>query len=292
MFSLPANPEVNEILDGVPVVRMQDDANELAALISTFYDPVALELRNSDRHRTRLRALLSLSTKYQADRTRAHAVKFLESEWPKTLEDWFLHQSQMSERVRYSKLVRHYDFDYPAEHFFPEPAADLRLAIDFQVPSILPTLYYRLAISDTQIDFDQDFESQGSLSANWKLLQARDWMRVTRGKGHLLKAAELITDIVIQLPSPRCQEREACKKAVYAQAGAIHIWDASADFARQPDIIGKVFGILDSLESYASGSSFCCSCEYSFQESLRRFLNDTWEELADTFDLASEGEVA
>lgn len=39
MFAFPSNPQVNEMLDGVPVVRMPDDGDELAGLISAFYNP-------------------------------------------------------------------------------------------------------------------------------------------------------------------------------------------------------------------------------------------------------------
>lgn len=39
MFSLPANPQVNEMCDGVPVVEMADDVDDLEKLIGVLYSP-------------------------------------------------------------------------------------------------------------------------------------------------------------------------------------------------------------------------------------------------------------
>lgn len=38
MFSVPTNPEVNEVYDGVSVVRMSDNGEDLACLIGALYD--------------------------------------------------------------------------------------------------------------------------------------------------------------------------------------------------------------------------------------------------------------
>lgn len=38
MFSLPANPAVNELFEGAPVVQMTDDAAELTKLLAAMYD--------------------------------------------------------------------------------------------------------------------------------------------------------------------------------------------------------------------------------------------------------------
>lgn len=39
MFALPTTPAVNEVYDGVPLVRMPDDANDLASLLCVLYNP-------------------------------------------------------------------------------------------------------------------------------------------------------------------------------------------------------------------------------------------------------------
>ena len=39
MFTLPDRPSVNELYDGVPKVRLSDDADDLARLLAALYDP-------------------------------------------------------------------------------------------------------------------------------------------------------------------------------------------------------------------------------------------------------------
>lgn len=39
MFAFPAGPNINETYDGVPVVQMPDNPNDLASLIEVLYYP-------------------------------------------------------------------------------------------------------------------------------------------------------------------------------------------------------------------------------------------------------------
>ena len=39
MFAFPAGPQVNEMYDDVPVVRMPDDAADLVSLVRVLYNP-------------------------------------------------------------------------------------------------------------------------------------------------------------------------------------------------------------------------------------------------------------
>lgn len=38
-FSVPSSPEINELQDGIPVVRMPDDATQLSELLCACYYP-------------------------------------------------------------------------------------------------------------------------------------------------------------------------------------------------------------------------------------------------------------
>ncbi|GJE96781.1 hypothetical protein PsYK624_129870 [Phanerochaete sordida] len=291
MFSLPSDPAVNDTLDSVPVVRMPDDADDLEILVSTFYRPANLRYDKRDRHkRSELRSLLSLSTKYQVDALRAQAVRYLESEWPITLEDWFFHRASMSERSRYIKVVEGDDVGDPAENFFPEPATDLRLALDFDIPAILPALYYRLAIGNMAYDFGEYFDdSEEHLTANWSLLEARDWMRISRGKEHLFNKAGDLSMVFHNIPGDWCEQKQSCKASTEGQVAALRA-HRSVDFARRPDLVAIILEMLEDVSKtrYSFRPMYCIYCMHVVELKLRNAAKEIWGELAEIFSLLED----
>lgn len=286
MFAFPTDPSVNETLDGIPVVRMPDDAEELATFITLFYKPLSLK---RDMHgivsRTVLRHLLSLASKYQADSIREEAVAILTRAWPRTLSEWFVFRASMNQRIQ---TINHLDrdpWDDLPEKYFPEPVEDLRLAIDFEIHAIVPVIYYRLAISDPLLKFGEDFTEPEQLSANWKCLRADDWERLIIGKERLYNSSHwLPVQIPLIFPESSCKSRDVCTSVtVQLRDDLHHTFDAH--YTRRPDFIGEVYDLLDTPQRW---SGYCAVCAPSFIRLLKKSLHETWNTLSFTFDCNGE----
>lgn len=100
--------------------------------------------------------ILSMSSKYQVDHIRNTIIERLESDWPQSLFEWDLLEKRIkSVRDMYDALK----WRTPPEadssnsegevfiirHHFPEPCSAIRLAKQYDIPSILPSAFYRLA---------------------------------------------------------------------------------------------------------------------------------------------------
>ncbi|GJE89206.1 hypothetical protein PsYK624_053010 [Phanerochaete sordida] len=287
MFSFPFNPAVNETLGGVPVVRMQDDADDLELLVSAFYKPTKMRYDKRNRpDRSELRSLLSLSAKYQVDVLRAQVIEYLESEWPRTLEEWFLLKSQMSDRTRYITLAEGHEPEERSEKSFPEPAADLRLALDFKIASIVPALYYRLSISSVEFEFHDDIGEVHDLSADWNLLQAKDWKRLAVGKERLLRAVDELGIIYQYIPGNWCKEKESCKTVTEEQLRMLADRCRTCMGFEQADLVDLIFGMLSEVDKKRNSIGYyCLSCTYAVESQLRKKLKEAWDGLVETFKL-------
>lgn len=87
LFTLPQPTTDVEEYDGVPVVQMQDGANELRWLLLAEHD-TSSSLINTNTKIKILLSLLHLSTKYEVPHTRKAVVSVLESLFPPKLADW------------------------------------------------------------------------------------------------------------------------------------------------------------------------------------------------------------
>ena len=152
---------------------------------------------------------MKLATKYQVDGLRQRVVDIVEESWPRSFEEWIRFRGEFS--ALRQAFISTSDGLVNGRRFLdsvPEPAAAIRLARDFDVPSILPFAFYTLAgiTSDQQYEWDklQRDDNSERLSvhvraARWRLLDASDLLAVIRGREELaswmdLPVARLWTD--------------------------------------------------------------------------------------------------
>lgn len=98
--------------------------------------------------------LLDIAAKYQVDSVRPLVVDRIIEDWPTTLFRWLQQQAEVSTVVKIYDAGEDIAPDDPFDSLFPEPAAAIRMALDHNIPSILPAAFYALA----QIDFKNDWD--------------------------------------------------------------------------------------------------------------------------------------
>ena len=113
------------------------------------------------------------------DTIRTRAVEILEDSWPSTFNGWLRLKSELN-------TIRDVSLRDPDNLFngqivddcTPEPASAIRIAEDYDIPTILPYAYYRLAVMPISNDWDkfradEDLRSRlvnGERTARWTLV--------------------------------------------------------------------------------------------------------------------------
>ncbi|KAI0785498.1 hypothetical protein BC629DRAFT_1735552 [Irpex lacteus] len=185
---LTLSGDEQEQYDGVPRLRLSDDADDLAILFSAMYDIGSLHL--TPRHPDtplRLHGPTTLAQKYKATTVLTAITTRIIQDWPLTLADWLARQDEKRDVLA---MLRPYGYVDPKakpleEYSFPEPAAAIRFAMEFDCPSILPAAFYELAIANDA----QHREPTGSLTLasplvpiRWNLLSKPDLLRLISGE--------------------------------------------------------------------------------------------------------------
>ncbi|KAG6377978.1 hypothetical protein JVT61DRAFT_14774 [Boletus reticuloceps] len=174
----------DHLYEGVPLIHLSDDADHLGSVLEILYYQSDLPwMPRSPRYPELITPILDLLRKYGIARMYAQIVRHLESDWPQTLNDWDKLEKEITETKYYS------DADRMDDHS-PEPAAAIKLAHRFDIPSILPAAFYHLSRLSIQDDWDKTHTDPSirhptKRTAKWGLLSAKDFRCLLLGKAEL-----------------------------------------------------------------------------------------------------------
>ncbi|TFY73546.1 hypothetical protein EWM64_g10468 [Hericium alpestre] len=139
------------------------------------------------------RPVLALSTKYEITHLRQLIIERLEADWPQTLDKWDELEDAIASRREAYKWRPHTPC---VDDLFPEPASAMRLACDFNIPQILPPIFYhllRIPIANDWALFHKDDPRAtaeallgGERTANWDLLRKRELLLMLPSRQELL----------------------------------------------------------------------------------------------------------
>ncbi|KIP07405.1 hypothetical protein PHLGIDRAFT_423278 [Phlebiopsis gigantea 11061_1 CR5-6] len=299
MFSLPAAaPDVQEVYDGVPLVTLTDSAADLEALLRALYDPGALSLpRLNPNNPLKLTPVISLANKYQMDATRKRVVEILQDSWPSTFNDWLRYRSEMSiMREVSSRSPDHLVNGQVLDDSTPEPASAIRIAEDFDVPSILPYAYYRLAVIPVGHDWDKYRADEalrirlenGARTARWRLLQPRELMIIMSTKERLIcelrtiKRAFADYNAVCTRFAGRCSQVAKC---VESAGPMVNLWkhtilhDMLYTAAKHPNPLDTLEQLVETKPSWG----LCDTCSMVILRDIRRRQEEIWAFLSGMF---------
>lgn len=247
-----------------------------------------------------VRGVLKLAMKYQVDLIRTRIVQHLEEQWPTSPLAWLRlcndEKLYNEDCMRYLTLK---DGEY-AEDNFPEPASAIRLARDFDIPSILPAAYLKLLYADPILDWDvirkKKDTSHGRMihSARWSLLDQTDMLRLVQGRSRLVTCLPHVHR-VFMIRSQACRieddEDPDCHRIIvnqhneFAATRYSSFWTGVQE-AEKPDPIL----ILQKLRDAAADWKLCSSCTELFRSKVADEIKKIWDDLPRIFGLVSEND--
>ncbi|KAF9457883.1 hypothetical protein BDZ94DRAFT_1325912 [Collybia nuda] len=133
LFSVP-QPEDAERLDGCLWVELYDRPSDVFYFLSALYDGLYFNTPRADDFAA-IAGVLRLSTKYLVEVLRQRCLTRLSLDWPSTLAGWDQREHEATD-----SLGR-----YTPRESCPHPILLIELALDLDIPSVLPAAFYDLA---------------------------------------------------------------------------------------------------------------------------------------------------
>ena len=251
----------------------------------------------------KLRPVIKLATNYQIDALRQRVINVIEDCWPRPFEEWIRFNTEISvlRKVRLSSddaLVGGKAF---VDHV-PEPASAIRLARDFDIPSILPFAYYTLAGFHSGLPWYQSnqdnqwnfLRARVLRAARWQLLDANDLLLLIRDREELIASMKSIAqlwgggcraDLVLfaavercreSRPQSTCREKKELVREKWKEAISSYIQNV-----RNPDPLGMLEKMYDSHLSWC----LCQHCAERIMKHIRREQRGIWNQLDRIFKL-------
>ncbi|KLO13612.1 hypothetical protein SCHPADRAFT_940272 [Schizopora paradoxa] len=180
MFALPTQSTTSvdndDIMDGLPLIRMHDSAEEIEALLKYLYDPIRDVAFTRFRHPDfpqKSQVLLQLADKYGLDGIKSNLIELFKSHWPKTSAEW-AHTDAIRDTVKEKK----YTVDTWPEELLPEPISAALIALQYNVKEVLPSIIYELYRCPPSADWDQQARERQSFKpegrgARWKMANVK-----------------------------------------------------------------------------------------------------------------------
>ncbi|KAJ7187972.1 hypothetical protein C8R46DRAFT_1241492 [Mycena filopes] len=292
MLAMPPPASV-ELYDGVPLVRLHDDADALRYFLFFLYDArLTSNMLNARDFPLQLLGPVRLAKKYQIDWILEMVGLQLEKSWPTSLEGWDSlatdeshHRWMDSLDLDPCDLLSSCDLSI-APRIFPEPVSSIHLARLCGVPTILPFAFFRLLSCPTPKEGDE--ARWASFNIPRKDLISRepdDWRRLFEARE---KIGKWFSDQFSTTPSkPFTVKPCANDLRLPCQAKILSRWlSLSGHVGRNGNVLEAAQGHLTKLRPQLS--NICPTCIYNFQARLRALRRNFVDELGYFFELEEE----
>lgn len=230
---------------------------------------------------------MKIATKYEVESVRERVIALMHDSWPQTFEGWLRGQFELSVILNehYAAADGLVDGKTAYERV-PEPCAAIRFAQDYDLLSILPAAFYRLAGISSQ----SHWESPYCERARWDLLSASDLRRLVRLRENLGSRTGMYVVlcgdhkvVMTRTAGEPCDRVSECSQGLktVVEQWQIHseIQDNMQQFTPKP---------LDALQDlYITFPSWrrdlCGSCRNSLGDFVRVEQRSLWDDLVATF---------
>lgn len=223
--------------------------------------------------------IFDLSRKYAIDRVYAQIVRHLESDWPQTLSDW----DKLERYIEFVTNNSNSGVERIDDHF-PEPAAAIKLARQFDTSSILPAAFYHLSRLSVLDDWDKihvdpsiAIRNPTNRTARWDLLSAQDFHCLLLGKAELanfLRGCINATDL---------RHVTNIRMGVHCEVG-MKQWKDIVDRCLQS---ANALAVLKNSMQEGTNPN-CCICTNALKAKIARVRGEIWEKLGDLFHLKNK----
>ena len=226
---------------------------------------------------------LSLANKYQMDDLRGRIITIIERDWPVTLAQWEKFNSRMD-------IILKSPDNICISNFMPEPASAIRLALECDVPKILPAAYYHLCrIHPTKIFTDErhaNDNSRRTLYARWNLLSTESvalclnaHMKYNEHSFHIRR--------LFTMTQQRDRDHHAdgigpenCRQILLRMCDAYF-----SAYSLKHDLLGSLSPFRSDSKTIRSDWGICERCATSLREEVEEIRSRLWNNLPLLFSL-------
>ncbi|KAK7690526.1 hypothetical protein QCA50_005624 [Cerrena zonata] len=278
MFTLPPpeSPNKCDLMDGIPIVHMSDNWEDLSIVLSVLYDGQAFfGFQQQIIHFQTIAALLRLGHKYGLTELEQEAIARLKRLFPTELDDFFDEYTGS----KYDRDNRSLCCPDSKIHLKSSDAVEaINLARTYNIPSILPSAFYicsRLPINLLV----KGVPTLGSrVSRN--MLSRADLVRCLEGQIELSRRYVLRWETLHEaIGKGSCIDTKLClsSKLEWAKEGH-RAW-------QYQDAIGCCLLDSDWATSGRSQELLCDGCDGKRESLWEKFRRETWNDLSVIFDL-------
>ena len=240
--------------------------------------------------------MLKVAEKYQVDTVKRFVTAQMERDWPTSIFEWATQRAELSHVEMLDSLgMTSVDGPYP-DDVFPEPAAAIRLAVDYGIPSILPAAFYCLSTIGIEDDWDRYrggpwlFGEQKNQStspictlrrtARWSLLDKDILQRLFIGRTELDRRMQRFGPHSIEHP---CNTSGKCSVSLVE---LWNVWMARVEGRR------RAYPVLEAFFEFVRetrGSSLCWLCQKMFAKEIDDEMCKVWNDLPRIFSIDTLG---
>ena len=227
---------------------------------------------------------MGLARKYQVDDLLSAITNHLVQQWPCTAAELVQFQETVRQTIRTTIEFSNEPTYGIYQSKLPEPASAVRLAMDFDIPAILPGAFYILATMNRACVWTNDLGIwHGSdLPARWSLLDDEDNARLREGQKALAKELLRYQGLLRQ----QSRHSSTCKRE----------WDRLAkqyfDIS-DPTLPGDMRAIrranpmhrLSLLFEDCVTGQLCADCSHGLRVKVKNTMLDLWDSLPAMFNL-------
>ncbi|KAI0312754.1 hypothetical protein OF83DRAFT_1176341 [Amylostereum chailletii] len=182
----------SEQYEGLHLMTMTDDADDVKEFLRALYFPQTLQqhLPVADMKPKLYKippsyhSILRVATKLECDAVRNSVIHILQLVWPCILSDWDV--LQIGYNAHEGPIIIPNSPESVIPQIYPDPACIIQLAIDCNVPDLLPVAYYYLScVYGWQPLEDAAVKIR---TAKLQILDASSLIRLVEGKARLMGA--------------------------------------------------------------------------------------------------------
>ncbi|KAJ7113665.1 hypothetical protein C8R43DRAFT_128786 [Mycena crocata] len=266
---LPPNDDFIEEIDGVKVMKVKEPSIDWATLLRCLYHPQNMPFKKEEPTvNVDMAGLLRVCKKYAFNELYATAVHQLMYEWPTSLAIFDEHET----RIRTLGIAHHaaggrIDGQY-LDDALPEPVAIIKLAQEFNIPSLLPAAFYALSCVRPTANYDTFHSPLARLlpdaaqqltnlkrSARWPLLTSADLLRLARGQDRMRSPSALFALFDKYYPEAVAARKPDCTARYNKYLRAVR--DTTAE---THDILGALTYLRIYVTDPASPVKACACC--------------------------------
>lgn len=249
-----------------------------------------------------LAPVMRLATKYQVGTVRKRVVDIIEDSWPRSFEQWLRFNGEVSALQKlYKTGDKSLTGGKPFADHIPEPAAAIRFAREFDVPSILPFAYYVLAGIPSTKDWDR-YHHIPALNdvlsalpvrvARWGLLDNVDLLRVLSGREelvwHIVSNKEWVDIYTVKTALINSEENCSADDSSLCSTKADEVlkrWEEDMSVPSRAVGCPDPLSVLEHMCNGQQAWGLCEECTAEMQRWIREQQKGIWHTLTDTFQL-------